>query len=439
MKNLAKLLYIAVSLILVFALFVSGCSPKQQPETSQAPSSEQKSEPAKKVTLDFVWFTDGVEGQVMKEIIADYQKEHPNVEINLIEVPYDDLEAKLKTMITGGKPPALARVTNPGAFASAALDLTPYLGDKDQFMSQFLDGLKYYCIVEGKLIAAPMEVTANGLIYNKTLFDKAGVKVPQSPDEVWTWDEFAKAIKEVKAKTGAKYGVVWDPTPHRWTTLLYEFGGSIFNSDATDTNINKPEAVEALNYFKKLVDEDVVSKATWLGGENANNIFRSGTAAAHLSGSWMISNYRDTIKNFEWGVTYLPKAKVRSSVLGAKFVMAFKNSGVEKEAGEFIKYLASKEVDDRYVKESLFLSPRKNPDVTYDFGTEFFKIFSNELAVSPPPASYDWSRQDIIPKFTSDLKEAIVSVLQGKQTAQQALDHVAELAKQAIKEAQEGK
>jgi len=432
-----KVLYIILSILLIFTLIMGGCSSTKSGSNSS--SSNAPSETAKKVKLDFVWFTDGVEGKVMKEIIADYQKEHPNVEINLIEVPYDDLEAKLKTMITGGKPPALARVTNPGAFASAALELTPYLGDKDTFMSQFLDGLKYYCIVDNRLIAAPMEVTANGLIYNKTLFDKAGVKVPQSPDEVWTWDEFAAAIKKVMKDGGAKYGVVWDFTPHRWTTLLYEFGGSIFNQDATDTNINKPEAIEALNYFKKLVDEDVVAKAVWLGGENPNNLFRSGTAAAHLSGSWMIANYRDTIKNFEWGVTYLPKAKIRSSVLGAKFVMAFKNSGVEKEAGEFIKYLASKEIDDKYVRESLFLSPRKNPDVTYDFGTEMFKVFSNELAVSPPAASYDWSRQDIIPKFTSDLKAAVVEVLQGKKTAKEALDHVAQLAKEAIKEAQQNK
>ena len=61
--------------------------------------------------------------------------------------------------------------------------------------------------MDNKLVAAPMDVTANGLIYNKTLFDKAGVKVPTSPDEVWTWDEYIAALKQVMDK--AEHDMAW--------------------------------------------------------------------------------------------------------------------------------------------------------------------------------------------------------------------------------------
>lgn len=391
----------------------------------------------KQVELDFVWFTDGVEGDVMRSIIEDYQQANPHVKIELVEVAYSDLPTKLKTMASGGKPPALARISTSeiGAFSNQAVDLGEKLGGLDSFTAQFLDSLIPYYVVNDKVIAAPLDVTANGLIYNKTLFDNAGVSVPASPDEVWTWDEFADALKQVMDKGGAQYGLVWDFTPHRWSTLLYQFGGRMISADGTKAEINSPEGVEALEYFKKLHDDGIIPAAVWLGGENPNNLFRSGTVAAHLAGNWMISNYKD-IDNFEWGVTYMPKAKTRSSVPGGKFVMAFEGSGVEEEAADFIAYLSSKEVNSKFNQESFFMSPRKDSaELDYEYGKEMFAIFGEELNNTPAAAAEDWSKQTIVPKFSNDLKTEIVEVIAGRTSAQEALDYVAELIDKAIADA----
>lgn len=410
-----------MSVILAFSLAACGGG-----------SKEDSTEGGKKVSLDFVWFTDGVEGEVMKGLIKEYEAQNENVKINLIEVAYKDLGTKLKTMISGGKPPALSRVSDTGMFANQALDLTEYLGTADEFSSQFIDSIKPYYIVDNKVIAAPMDVTANGMIYNKTLFDKAGVQVPSSPDDVWTWDEFAEALKQVQEKGGAKYGMVVDVTPHRWSTMLYQFGGSVFNEDGTKTLINDENAVKTLEYFKKLHADGIMPDSVWIGGENPNNLFRTGQVGVHLAGNWMLSNYKD-INNFEWGVTYMPKQEIRSSVPGGKYLMAFQNSGVEKEAAEFIKFLTSKDINSKYNQESLFISPRKDSaKLDYEFGKEFFEIFSEELAATTPKAANDWSRQDVITKFTDDLKTNIIESLTGKLTPQEALDKVAEKAAKAI-------
>jgi alpha-1,4-digalacturonate transport system substrate-binding protein len=392
-----------------------------------------KTEAKKDVTLDYLWFTDGIEGDVMKGIIADYQKANPNVKINLIEVAFKDLPTKLKTMISGGKPPALARITDTGMFANQALDLTPYVGGADSFTSQFIDSIKpYYVTADKKIIAAPMDVTANGMIYNKTLFDKAGVKVPTSKDNVWTWDEFNAAIKQVIDKGGAKSGLVWDVSPHRWSTLLYQFGGSMVSEDGKKATINSPEGVQALETFVKLHKDGIMPQSVWVGNENPNNLFRSGTVAVHLAGNWVLSSYKD-ITNFEWGVTYMPKQKIRSSVPGGKYVMAFQKTGVEKETAEFIKYLSSKEVNAKFTKDSLFISPRKdNAKLDYAFGKEMFEVFADELANTTPLAANDWSRQDIVPKFSTDLKNNIIEAIAGKTTPKDALDKTAKLIDKAI-------
>lgn len=425
MKKLLKTISLFfIASILLFT--VSACYHNPSPQKT----SDSKGE--KKVTLDFLWFSDGVEGTVMKEIIKDYQAKEKNVEINLIEVAYQDLDTKLKRMIAGGEPPALARITDTGNVADYALDLTPYVGGEEEFTSQFLPAINPYYVKDHKIIAAPMDVTANGIIYNKTLFNKAGVKVPQSPNEVWTWDEFAEALKVVKEKGGAKYGLLVDFTPRRYSTLVYEFGGSLMTGDGSEPVINNEKSVAALDYFIKLHKDGIIPEFVWLGAEDPITLFRSGQAAAHLAGNWMLSNYKD-IDNFDWGVTYLPKKEIRSTVPGGKYIMGFKNTGVEEETADFIKYLASKEVNAKFNQESLFLSARlDNNDLNYEFGKDMFKIFSNELGNTPPIAAEDWRNQEVISQVTSDMRDSIVKALNGEVTSQEAMDQVAEKIKKAI-------
>lgn len=106
---------------------------------------------SKSTTLDFLWFSDGKEGEVMKEIIKDYEQTNSKVKINLIEVGFKDIQTKLKTMLSGGKPPALSRVTDTGSFANQAVDLTPYVDNADQFEDQFIDSLKPYYVMNDKI------------------------------------------------------------------------------------------------------------------------------------------------------------------------------------------------------------------------------------------------------------------------------------------------
>ncbi|MFC0213692.1 ABC transporter substrate-binding protein [Paenibacillus chartarius] len=429
MKSMKTVMAVSLATLMVAAVTACGSN-----TSNNAGSAANTAAPAAKkdVTLDFVWFSDGIEGDVMKGLVKEYQEKNTNVKINFIEVPFKDLPNKIKTMIAGGQPPALARMTDTGAFAKQAVDLSQYVGGAEAFTSQFVDSIKPYYVVDNKVIGAPMDLTANGLIYNKTLFDKAGVKVPTGPDNVWTWDEFSASLKQVMEKGGAKYGLVWDYTPHRWSTMLYEFGGSMISSDGKKAAINSPEGVQTLDYFAKMHKDGIIPTSVWLGSENPNNLFRTGTVAAHLAGNWMLSNYKD-ITNFEWGVTYLPKQKIRSSVPGGKYLMAFQGSKVEKEAAEFIQWATSKEINSKYNQNSLFLSPRKDSaKLDYAFGKEMFEVFANELANTTPLAANDWSRQTIVPKFSNDLKDNISKVLGGKMTSQEALDQTAKLIDKAI-------
>ena len=384
-------------------------------------------------TLDVVWFSDGKEGESFMKLAGKYMEEHPNIKIELIEVPYADLESKIKNMINGKEAPALARLTNIGPFQNQLVDLGGYVSDKDAFQNSFGEGLKF--IFDGKILAAPMDVTANGLIYNKTAFEKAGVAVPQSEDEIWTWDEWKKAMKTVMDKSDCKYGLVYDKSPQRFTTLLYEAGGSMLNSDLTASNFNTDETKRAVSFFKDLHDEGIIPTSVWLGSENPNNLFRTGQVAMHFAGSWMIANYKEEITDFDWGVTYLPKEAIRSSVPGGKYLAAFQNTGVEKEAAEFIEWISKAENNAQYCVENSYLSQVKgNESLDYEYGKEFFTIFSQELAATGPQPGAEWGYQAFTGAIQNDLRDKLIEVLAGQLTVDQYAEDMDKLITDTLEE-----
>lgn len=403
-------------------------TPTETAGGAEAGSSESRQETSsgEVKTLQVVWFSDGKEGESMARLAARYESENPNIKIELIEVPYSDHEAKIKNMVNGKQAPAIARLTNVGPFMNQLLDLSQYVSEGAAFADNFNEGLKF--VYDGKIVAAPMDVTANGLIYNKTAFEQAGVTVPQSPDEVWTWEEWKTAMQTVMEKSDCKYGLVFDKSAHRFSTLMYEGGASFLTEDLSASNFNTPEMSRTISFFKELHDEKIIPDSVWLGSENPNNLFRTGQVAMHFAGSWMIANYKDEITDFEWGVTYLPKDKVRASVPGGKYLGAFQGSGVEQEAADFIEWLSKAENNAVYCQENSYLSQVKGNEVLdYDYGAEFFEIFSNELSSTSPQPGAEWGYQAVIGVIQLDVRDQLIEVLAGKLSVEDYLAEMDEL------------
>ncbi|QQE80242.1 sugar ABC transporter substrate-binding protein [Alicyclobacillus sp. SO9] len=408
-----------VAIASVATTIVAGCG-SPSANSANGSASTNKTSSQKAVTLSILWFNNGNEGKVLKKITKQYQQLHPNIHFNIITVPYSNENTKLKTMIAGGQPPALARITDPGEFGSSLLNLSKYLNGT-AFYNSFLDAAKPDTTVSGRLVAAPIDVTANGLFYNKTLFAKAGVKVPTSPNNVWTWTQWENAIKTVMKKSGARVGLAYDKSPFRFSTLIYEAGGSIFTKNGKHMAINSTKATQAFTFFNQLNQSGIIPKSIWLGNENPNALFRTGTTAMDFSGNWMIQNYKSL--PFKWGATYLPKKAIRSTVPGTDQIAAFKGSGVEKQAVAFLKYFMSPKINAEFCEQAFLLSSLKaNGDLKYPGATptvtDAMKVFENELAATPPTPGRDWANP-AMQQFQTPLKQYVIKMLQKKLTPQQ--------------------
>lgn len=81
-------------------------------------------------------------------------------------------------------------------------DISPYLAsDKDVKLTDFFEAATKDYNVGGKQYGLPREATTTNLVYNKELFAKNGVSLP---DESWTWETYLDAAKKMTGGTGAQ-------------------------------------------------------------------------------------------------------------------------------------------------------------------------------------------------------------------------------------------
>ena len=145
--------------------------------------------PAK--TLSVILLSNASTQNVIQELLKEYHRQHPEIDFEISIIPDSKLLAKLNTLVTAGQFPDIVEVTTAKIqnYAYPALDLAKYT-DRKEFLSRYLPAYQPFIVSGDKVIGVQIEATANGLFYNKDLFAKAGVTVPQNENEIWTWEQF---------------------------------------------------------------------------------------------------------------------------------------------------------------------------------------------------------------------------------------------------------
>ncbi len=407
------LLSLAMLVLGVGALFANGQAQGSTEATKQAAPQQKE--------LTALWFYDDpAELDFLNKKAAEYSAAHPGVSIKVNTVAYDDLFPRVAQLVAAGTPPDIVKLTDiRPEIAPFVQDLSQHLG-KD-FLKPFIPGLQAALTRNNQVVGAPLDVTANGVMLNKTLFEKAGVAIP-SKDKPWTWDQFLAAVGQVKQKTGALYGLVWDVTPHRWSTYLFENGGSYYDATGTKANFNTPEAIRALRGFDKMFDDGYMPKSIWIGSENPRDMFFGGNSVAWMSGSWQVKAMIQNLKDFQWTAGPNPYVTTRSSVLGYKFVSAFSTAKHPEVAADFIKFFTSKESNSDYARTLMAISARTDTG-TIDYqnpqATEALNNLAHELAVSPLAASKDVTNP-AMGFVWNTVKENVQLVLTKQKTPEQA-------------------
>ena len=374
------------------------------------------------VELEILLADDTLEGGAMKAVVEKFNEEHKDQGVTAFvnEIAYADMETQIKNRAKAGNLPAICKMSNFDTYIDYVLPLDDTSLDPDNFNRS---GVR-----NGKLYGTDVNDTAVGMVINKTAFDEAGVSYPTTSEERWTWDEFSAAVKEVAEKNEKiTTPFVIDHSQQRSGTVLYQFGMKYFDpNDSTKVTFRSEDTKKGVEFFLDMFKEGGISKASiGTGAENAQDVFKTGTVAAHMAGNWVISDYTQNIKDFEWTPVLMPYEKEKATCLGGNWLYAFDGSGMEDQAKKFLEWFYQPENYSLYCKTGNYLPGTK--DVEVDYEIEGINIFNMEIAESISQPQYDQSitEQEHSGENTGNaLRDALDRAIAGELDADGVMDYV---------------
>lgn len=311
-------------------------------------------------TVRIAWYSDGNEGEVVSDLLKRFEAQNKDIKVVLDQVPYKAITENLPVQLASGQGPDIARVVDLGGIARYALDLRPHLKDAGYWEKNFGPFLPWMR-PEGDASAITgfmTQLTVTGPFVNKTLFEQAGIAMP---GEKASWEDWAKAVKEVAGKVKAPFPLAMDRSGHRFFSLAISEGAKVFDEKGEPAIVDdgfKRAAQLVVDWHKS----GVMAKELWgsVAGtayRGANDEFKNAQVVMYHSGSWQIAQFDKTVGDaFDWVAVPSPCGPGNCSGMpGGAGLVAIKTTKSPEAVAKVMEYLASEPVLSEFYARSLFV------------------------------------------------------------------------------------
>ena len=363
----------------------------------------------------------------IRAMTSDFEKQHPDVKVILEFVPYEALHDKIvaaRGAGGNGYDVVLFDAIWPAEFSRFDLlqDVSSRIAADER--EKIFPGAMNTVVYQGKTLGMPWILDTKYLYYNKAMLDKAGIKTPPA-----SWQQVMDDAKVLKDKGIVKYPLVWSWSQAEalvcdYTTLVSGFGGSFYQNGKLD--FSTPASLKAVTLMKTSLDQGLSNPASreYLE-EDVRKAFSNGDAAFALNWTYMYNMANDPKQSKVAGDVGIVPAPGDTpdkpgAVNGSMGLGIAKASQHPEEAWQYIHYLTSQPVQDKYAKLSLPVWKASYQDPAVAKGQESLIAAADKSlnVMLSRPETADYSR------LSNTLQQQLQSVLQGKATPDVALKAV---------------
>lgn len=329
MKSRRRLLAACASAA-ALALMLAACS--------GAGKSDASSSAGGKTTLTFLApeYSDKT-APYWKSLIASFEKENPDITINLQTIAWTDINTKINTLVSTGEQPDILNLDSYVSFAAddlllPAKDVLP-AGTYDDIVPSLLTNATY----KGTTYGIPFIASARALFYNKDLAAKAGITAAPT-----TWDELAADAKKIKDATGQiGYGLPFGSPEAfgEYSIWMWNNGGDWKNGDTW--TINSAKNVESLKAAAALYKAGVTQESPWTTNrDDLFKMFSEGKVGIVEGAAFLPAVMKGYGSTVDYAVAPSPTngGAAQATLAVEDYLMVFKSTKNKAAAGKFLQY-----------------------------------------------------------------------------------------------------
>jgi multiple sugar transport system substrate-binding protein len=442
-KLIGRSMLLLVALTMIGAM-IAACAPAAPAPAAQptaAPAAEATAAPAaatEKVPLRFVVMDyDEKMRPDTQALVDEFNASQNEIEVTLDVYSWGVGHDNLVTQISGGQAPDLANGNSQWVGEWAGINEVMPLDDllSKEFLANFVpSGIEAFTI-DGKLMAMPYFLDPRAMYYRKDLFEQAGLKPPE------TWDDVIAAAQKLNDPPnsnaiGLAFSRASDDMDYWWYAWLGA-NGADGNTKLWDENgksrFNTPEGIAATQFLVDLAQKYKAVNPDYItAGRDADlqTLFYNSKLAMLETGSWYPTLLKNNAPDLQVGIAPIPVAKAGMKPVTAFWpdaVMMFKQSKHPEEAAKFLEWMYSKE------NRLLFAKQRGVIPERIDVGTDpayavsdTEKFFVDQLKTAKN--AYETPFPATLYKVYTEAENLVARAVSGEITAEEAMKQAAEFA-----------
>lgn len=296
--------------------------------------------PKVEITFWHGW-TGGAAPTLVPQLVDKFNAEHDNIVVKAVPQEWADITAKLPLAIKAGKGPDVAVLHGDDLATYAAQklllkadDIVDNLGyTADDFPPGVYDKGNF----QGAQYAVPWSVTPLGLYVNKTVLAKAGLT--DIPTDKAGYVAALDALKGAGVQGEWVDGFVFTGT-FEFESLLWQFGGDLYNDDVSEATFNSDAGVQALSWMRSMIDDGYSPADVAQDGDI--NALLAGDTAFNWNGVWQTTN--TAFADVDWAAAPVPQIGSQKAVWSSSTHWVFPaNKGQDANktsaAATFVKWM----------------------------------------------------------------------------------------------------
>jgi multiple sugar transport system substrate-binding protein len=295
------------------------------------------------VTLD-IWIFEGEES-LLPALEEAFEAENPNVNVEITLIPEDQYVVKIDTGLAAGSPPDIGYLYDlRWVKAGRILPLDETIAAHEIDLADLNQGIIGNCTIDGQVYCLGSYTGAVPLLYNKAMFDAAGLDYP-SATEPMTIDEYAALAAQLTVPSDDITQQVWGGSaeePYWWMSRT-----NMFSEDGRQVEgfVNDEQTKHTYQVLADMVKAGHAPSASImqsLGGAESESLFLQGQLAMVIGDFAQITDLEAA--GVDYGVATLPVEQEGNPPylpMWTDSFAVFSESDTPAEAADFVAFLGT--------------------------------------------------------------------------------------------------